>query len=59
MLTIQKWKGEFEMKNWKNIVKKVVAVMLLAGILFTVPYTGGEPGIMPCLEPEIEHNPYI
>ena len=45
--------------NWKNIVKKVVAGILLAGILVTVPCTGGEPGIMPCGDFEEELNPFI
>lgn len=62
MLIIQQMEGEFKMKNnWKNIVKKVVAGILLAGILVTVPCTGtgGEPGIMPCGDLEEEVNRYI
>ena len=49
------------MKNWKNVVKRVVAVVLLAGILVTIPpCTGGEPGIRPCTEDaELEHNQTI
>lgn len=45
--------------NWKNIVKKVVAGVLLVGILVTVPCTGGEPGIMPCVDFEEELNPLL
>lgn len=47
------------MKNsLKNIVKKVVAGMLLAGILVTVPCADDEPGIMPCGDVVEEYNLY-
>lgn len=48
------------MKNSvKDFVKKVVAVALLAGVLFTIPQVGdGEPGVMPCVEAEQEYNQY-
>lgn len=48
------------MKNSvKDIVKKMVAVALLAGILFTIPQGGeGELGIMPLGDVEQEYNQY-
>ncbi len=48
------------MKNSvKDIVKKMVAVALLAGILFTIPQGGeGEPGVMPLGDYGQEYNRY-
>lgn len=43
-------------KNWKNFVKKIVAVAVMACMLLTVTVVSSNEGIMPCGFIENEHK---